>query len=234
MTLALGIAAVVLCALAGALSPAIVRRLPPPAADAVERPADEPAPPSYPEVAAVPWFAPMAALGSAGGAALVCLRLDAGWDWAVVLPAVPVLVVLALVDARTRLLPSRLVLPATGLALAVTVAEAVVADDRAPAVGGLIGLVAVRTAFWLLWWLHSAGLGFGDVRLAALLGLLLGRLGLAETFVGLYAAFVLFAVPGLVWALVRRDRSLLKRAYPFGPFLVLGAFVGIALGPLWT
>jgi len=62
------------------------------------------------------------------------------------------------------------------------------------------------------------------------LGFLLAHLGSTAYVVGLYAPFVLFAVPGLLLALVRRDRSLLRRAYPFGPFLVAGAVVGVVVG----
>lgn len=233
LTAAVASVAVGACGLAGLAAPHVVRRLAEPVDAPGDRPADEPAPPTYAEVASRRWLTPACVAGGLLAAALVCWRVEPGWAWAVWLPVVPVLVLLAAVDACTRLLPSRLVLPATALALAVTLLELALVDDRSAPVRALIGLLAVRTAFWALWWLHSAGLGFGDVRLGALLGLLLGHLGLAELFVGSYAAFVLFAVPGLLWAIVKRDRSVLKRAYPFGPFLVLGAFVGVGLGPFW-
>ena len=54
--------------------------------------------------------------------------------------------------------------------------------------------------------------------------------------VGTYASFLLFGLPGLVVALARRDRSLLRTAYPFGPSMLVGAVVGVVdrrldLGP---
>ena len=104
-------------------------------------------------------------------------------------------------------------------------------SGKSTLVRALVGLVAARSIYWVLWFVHSAGMGFGDVRLAALLGLVLGRAGWAELVVGTYAPFLLFAVPGLLLALVRRDRSLLRAAYPFGPFMVLGALVGLVAGP---
>ena len=88
----------------------------------------------------------------------------------------------------------------------------------------------VRTVFWLLWFIRQAGMGFGDVRLSALLGCALGYVGAGPLLIGIYSAFLLFAVPGLVIAIVRRDRSVLKRAYPFGPFLLAGAWLGIVAG----
>ena len=54
-----------------------------------------------------------------------------------------------------------------------------------------------RSVYWLLWFLHSAGMGFGDVRLAALLGFSLGHVGWPELGVGMYAGFLVFGVlPG--------------------------------------
>ena len=74
-------------------------------------------------------------------------------------------------------------------------------------------------------------MGFGDVRLSALLGFVLGYLGWAELLIGVYAAFLEFTLPGLVLAVVLRDRARLKAKVPFGPFLLLGALTGIAFGP---
>ena len=98
----------------------------------------------------------------------------------------------------------------------------------------VVGMLVARSLIWVLWWIRSAGMGFGDVRLTALLGLLLAHIGVAEAVVGLYAAFLLFGIPGLALAIVRRDRQVLRTAYPFGPFLLAGALVGVAVGaPVW-
>ncbi|WP_292603738.1 A24 family peptidase [Nocardioides sp. REDSEA-S30_B4] len=163
--------------------------------------------------------------GSAGAA------LDSGWALAAVLLATPACVALAFVDWHTRLLPSRIVLPATGAVLALLAVEWAVTGDHDAPLRALIGLVVARSIYWVLWFVHSAGMGFGDVRLAALLGAVLGRAGWSELVVGTYAPFLLFAVPGLLLALVRRDRSLLRAAYPFGPFMVVGALLGVLAGP---
>jgi leader peptidase (prepilin peptidase)/N-methyltransferase len=45
-----------------------------------------------------------------------------------------------------------------------------------------------------------------------------------------WVSFILFAVPALVVIVARRDRSLLKRSFPFGPFMVGGALVGLVWG----
>ena len=120
------------------------------------------------------------------------------------------------VDFRTRLLPTRMVLPATAAAILLGLVGWAVTADPDDLVRAAVGLVAVRSFFWVLWWFHSAGMGFGDVRLAALLGFALGYLGVGELVVGAYAGFLVFGLPGLLLAVVRRDRALLRSAFPFG------------------
>jgi len=103
-------------------------------------------------------------------------------------------------------------------------------EDPDALVRGLIGMVGARAVFWALWFIRQAGMGFGDVRLSALLGFVLAYLGWAEYAVGLYSGFLVFGLPGLALAVVKRDRRLLKKAYPFGPFMLLGALLGILVG----
>lgn len=221
----LGIAA---CGVGGLLVPGVIRRLPEPTEEsAVE---GEPPRPAFADLGARRSLLPTAAATSAvvGGSLGGLL----GWDWMLLLlwPLVPVGVVLGYVDWHTRLLPKALVLPATAYALAFGLVRWPVAGDSADLVRGAISLLVVRSVFWLLWFIRSAGMGFGDVRLAALLGLVLGYVGWAEVVLGVYAAFLGFAVPFVILALVRRDRSVMRRAYPFGPFLLVGAWIGLLLG----
>lgn len=223
-------ASALLCALGGLLVPPLVARLPEPQPDPAH--ADEGPKETYATIAALPRLraGSVLAAGVAGGLA----GLVTGWTWdlLLLLPLVPVGVALAVVDWRTRLLPSRMVLPATGVALLLVGALWVLERDTDASVRALVGLVVARSFFWLLWRVRSSGMGFGDVRLAALLGLVLGHVGWAELVVGLYAGFLVFAVPGLVLAALRRDREVLRTAYPFGPFLLIGALVGVVAGPL--
>ncbi|NPC96162.1 prepilin peptidase [Nocardioides sp. zg-DK7169] len=192
----------------------------------------EPPKETYAAIAATPGLAVRAAVVSALAGALI--GASVGWEPALVGLAamVSVCVALAVIDWRTRLLPRLLVLPATAVLLVLVALDALVLGEPSDLVRPVAGMLVARTFFWLLWRLHSAGMGFGDVRLAALLGLGLGWLGWAELVVGMYAGFVLFAVPGLVLALVRRDREVLRRASPYGPFLVAGALAGVLVGPL--
>ncbi|MBS45840.1 MAG: prepilin peptidase [Nocardioides sp.] len=156
----------------------------------------------------------------------------AGWSWVllVVLPVVPVLAALGVVDARTRYLPVRLVLPVTGWLVVVGLLVGPLTGAGDEAVRALIGLVVGRSVYWVLWFVWPAGLAFGDVRLAAPLGFVLGWAGWAELAVGLYAPTLLFGLLGLALAVVRRDRSLLRAPRAFGPAMLLGALVGLVAG----
>jgi leader peptidase (prepilin peptidase)/N-methyltransferase len=210
-----GVLAGVLCGAAGLLVPALVARLTGPA---------------YADLAARPARARTAATVSAVAGGLVGLAL--GWTWALpsVLVLVPVGVALAVVDLRTRLLPKVVVLPLTAVVVALALLAAALDRDLDALVRAGVGLVGGRTVYWLLWRVRSSGLGFGDVRLAAPLGAALGQLGWGQLVVGLYAGFVVFGLPGLLLALVRRDRAMLRTAYPFGPAMLLGALVGVLVG----
>ena len=228
-TVATAVLAGVVAGLIGLLVPRLVARLPEPE-HSEAAPGEDPKP-LYVDVAARPslrWG--VAPLSAVLAAPLVPVLGDDLWLVALV-PLVPVCIALAAVDWHTRLLPSRIVLPATAYALVVALVLWPVADRGADALRAAIGLVVVRSVYWLLWRIHSAGMGFGDVRLAALIGFALGYVGWSELVVGAYAGFLVFGLPGLLLALVRWDRSLLRTAFPFGPFMLLGAYLGLLTGP---
>ena len=224
------VVAAVLCGLAGLLVPTLVARIPQPDPDP-----DLPPRPTYAEVAARPGLAGRSALASALAGALVGAAIGPDWPLLYLLPLVPVGVALAVVDWHTHLLPTAVVWPTLGAVVVLAGVAAVADDDPEAFVRALLGLVAVFAFFYALWWVHPAGMGFGDVRLSAVLGFALGYLGWPELVLGIYGGFLAFAVPGLVLAGVRRDRQLLRVAFPFGPFLLVGALVGIVFGePLWS
>ncbi|NYJ01572.1 leader peptidase (prepilin peptidase)/N-methyltransferase [Nocardioides thalensis] len=232
---------VVACGLAGALAPYVIRRLPEPPPDpepeegveltaAQQARLEEPSKELYADLGRRTWVLPVsvAVSGIAGG----LLGLVLGWDWLLLVawPLAPVGALLGIVDWRTRLLPSIVVLPATALALLYGLGRWLGAGEPEELVRGVIALLVVRSVFWLLWFIRQAGMGFGDVRLSALLGLVLGYAGWGPVMIGIYAAFLAFGVPGLALAIARRDLKMLKRAYPFGPFLLVGALVGLVWG----
>jgi leader peptidase (prepilin peptidase) / N-methyltransferase len=222
----------------GWLTPAAIRRLPEPPADPQAEPdaveselqrmlREEGPRPTYRSVAATRGLAQLCAVLSMVLAVASWYALDDHRVAGAVMVLTPVLVMLAVIDARTRLLPRLVVLPATAVLLALALVEWIATRHTHALVRELVAMLVARSVFWALWFVRQAGMGFGDVRLAALAGLVLGRIGWSEWIVGLYGGLLAFALFGVGLALVRRDRSTLKKAFPYGPFLVAGLYLGV-------
>jgi leader peptidase (prepilin peptidase)/N-methyltransferase len=143
-------------------------------------------------------------------------------DMALGLTLIAVLVPVALIDLEHRIIPDKLTLPAAIAALAIGLAlhSSGVAEQliSAAAAGGFL-LVFVLA--------YPRGMGMGDVKLAAVLGLFLGR----SVAVAILAAVLLGTVVGaLVMARVGVQQGR-KTAVPFGPFLALGGVIALLAGP---
>lgn len=226
----------VVAGLGGLLVPALVARVPEPASQEPTGGAGsggpEPEEPKrlYADIARGGGLGWRSALVSGLCAGLLGAVTGLDWPLLWLVPLTPVAVALSVIDWHTRLLPRFLVLPATGLAIALVTAVGLATGERDALVRALLGMVAVRSFFWLLWFIRSAGMGFGDVRLAALVGLVLGWEGWGALAIGVWVGFICFALPGLVVAIVRRDRSLMRKPFPYGPFMVGGALVGLVWG----
>lgn len=216
------------CGAAGLLVPALVRRIPDPAPDP-----EHPTAP-YAAVAGRPGLAIRAAALAAVAGGLVGGAVGLAWPLLYLLPLVPVAVALAVVDLHTRLLPTVVVWPTLAAVVLLGALSALLEQDPQALVRALVGTAGVGAFFYALWRIHPAGMGFGDVRLSTVVGFALAYLGYPEVLLGVYAGFLAFALPGLVVAVVRRDRGVLSAAYPFGPFLLGGALVGVVLAdPVW-
>jgi leader peptidase (prepilin peptidase)/N-methyltransferase len=221
------------CGAAALLVPSLIRRIPEPAPDPEAQPDTTKTP--YAAIAAEPTLRTIAVGCCLVAGGLVGASVGLAWPLLFLLPLVPVGFALTVVDLRTRLLPTAVVRP-TFLGVAVLGCLSAWLDSDGDAlVRAWVGALVVFAFFFALWWIHPPGMGFGDVRLSAVLGFALAYLGWGELLVGLYGAFLAFAVPGLLVAVFRRDRGVLKAAYPFGPFLLVGALAGVVLGdPLWS
>jgi leader peptidase (prepilin peptidase)/N-methyltransferase len=136
-------------------------------------------------------------------------------------------VVLAYVDAQTRLLPTRLIAPSYAVVAALLVLAAWLDDDWSALVRAALAWAAMGGFYFVMWFVYPKGLGYGDVRLSGLLGLCLGYLGWGELVTGMYAGFLLGGLGGALLSLLR---IVDRKRYPFGPFMLLGALVGVVLG----
>lgn len=138
------------------------------------------------------------------------------------------LVAVSVADIRAGIIPRRLLYPTLVLtALGLLCASA---DEQRwrPAIDALIGGVCAFVFFYAVWWLFPKGLGFGDVRLAGLLGLALGWLGFWPLYIGFLASFVCGTAVGLV--LMVRQGTGRKTKLAFGPALGAGAVFGVLWG----
>lgn len=133
---------------------------------------------------------------------------------------VTVLVAVTLTDLERRIIPNRILLVGALLAVAIAaVGDPGELPERAiasVAAGGLLFLAAL---------LYPRGMGLGDVKLAATMGLFLGRNVAPALLVALLAGTLVG-----VAIIVREGASARKRAIPFGPFLALGGVVGLLAG----
>jgi leader peptidase (prepilin peptidase)/N-methyltransferase len=129
-----------------------------------------------------------------------------------------VLVTLSVIDARHRIVPNRIVVPAAAVALVVHTAVD-------PSVAWLAwSLVAAGTLF-LVVLAYPNGLGMGDVKLALLLGAVLGASVTVALMLGLFAALVPAAI-----LVSKHGASARKMAVPLVPFLSFGAVVALFFG----
>ena len=131
------------------------------------------------------------------------------------------LVPIALIDLDHKLIPNRLTLPAAVLAIVLGTALDPGGEVERLAAGAIAGLVLAVPSL-----LHPKGMGMGDAKLVAVLGLYLGA-AVAPAF---FVAFVLGTVVGLAIMIRSGVAQGRKTTVPFGPFLAAGALVGLLAG----
>jgi leader peptidase (prepilin peptidase)/N-methyltransferase len=219
---------------AGALVPRLIGMLPEPEPeepeeDALPEEAEPEAPKElYADLAARRGLLWKCAVATAVSAAAIGLVLGQSLDLLVLLPLVPVSVALSVIDWRTRLLPTRLIAPAYAVTVVLILVAWLVGDREVSDLGRTaLGWLVYGGMFFLLWFVYPRGLGYGDVRLSGVLGLALAWVGWAELLLGIWFGLLLGGVLGAVVALVMR-----RRDNPFGPFMLLGALVGLVVGPI--
>jgi leader peptidase (prepilin peptidase) / N-methyltransferase len=129
-----------------------------------------------------------------------------------------VLVTLSAIDARLRIVPNRIVVPAAAIVLV-----AHTAID--PSVEWALGALGASGFLFLAALAYPKGLGLGDVKLAVLMGAMLG----ATVSVALMLGFIAALVPSLV-LLARHGSAARKMGIPLVPFLALGSLVALFAG----
>lgn len=170
------------------------------------------------------WASSRVALGALGTLGMVA--------WSIELIAFlylgAVSVALALIDLDTHTLPNRILLPASIVAAVALPAVAILRGDPGQLFGAALGGISLFALYLAMALAYPGGMGFGDVKLAGVLGIFLGWLGWGAVVVGAFSAFLLggfFAVVLLI-----SGRASRKSGIPFGPWMLAGAWVGIFAG----
>lgn len=213
--------AVVTAALAS-LGPTVIRRLPEP-----ELAEDRFGKAAYVDLASAAKLTRRLAAAGAVVGALVGERLAAQGALAAWTCLAAVGVILGYVDARTRLLPTRVIAPSYLVVIAALGLASAFQREHQDLVRAALGWALMGGVYLALWFVHPAGLGYGDVRLSGLLGIALGYVGWGSLVTGLYAGFVLGGLVGLVLTV---GGAGWRGHFAFGPFMLTGALVGLVWG----
>lgn len=153
-------------------------------------------------------------------------------DW----PFVALMVAITFIDLQHRIIPDRLNI--FGAILGLITAPFVPGLGWVQAISGaLLGFSFFYGLAWLYWrFAKRSGLGGGDIKFLAMLGLWIGPAGVIVTVL---VSSVLGSVIGIIWALALKrssaqaaDSKVMQTAIPYGPFLVIGALYFYLVGDL--
>ncbi|MDZ7674186.1 MAG: A24 family peptidase [Acidimicrobiales bacterium] len=205
-----------------------------------------------PELAAVPvvalarpsswwrrWF-PATELVTAGVFALTAHRIGTGAELYAVLFLAAALVTLSAIDLRVYRIPDRVNFPAMGVGLASIAVVAVIQDEPGALVGALAGGLSYATVLFLAHIAYPRGMGFGDVKLAWLMGFYLGWRGwmdgslLEQLLSALQYVLLGAAIGSFVGVVIGGGYALIRRSarvvFPYGPSLAIGCLIVL----LWS
>ena len=166
----------------------------------------------------IPWKYPLVELVTALLVVGCVLAFGLTWDAAVAALFCATLVAVSVTDLERRIIPNRIVLPAAAVIL---IAQTLLH----PSPEWLLAGVGAAGFLLLAALAYPAGMGMGDVKLALLLGVMLGRVVPVALMIGMVSALV----PAIV-LFARHGQAARKMGIPFGPFLALGGVVALFWG----
>ena len=137
-------------------------------------------------------------------------------------------VVVSVTDLSHRLVPRRVVYAGLVVIVPLLVATSAVDHRWYSLTGSLIAGAVAFLLFFAVWWFVPRGMGFGDVRLAGVIGVTVGYLSLLHAYVAFLAGFVIGAVFGVVMTVVSSTGR--RTRIPFAPSLSAGAVVAVLWG----
>ena len=204
--------AITLSLVLAAVTPPLLSRIP--------LPPDEPDAIPYAQLASprFQWVVAVASVAALG----IALAATDPWQWGPWIGFGTGGVLLAVIDARTGFLPLALTRATWALVAGGVMVAALGRGDPGLLLTSIAGTLGAGGMFWGLWRL-GGGLGFGDVRLAALIGTVTGATSLRLTAWSL----LLGGLAGVAWGLAVAIRRKADGPFPYGPALVIGPFLAL-------
>jgi leader peptidase (prepilin peptidase)/N-methyltransferase len=169
---------------------------------------------------------PLIEAGTAASFVAIAIVYDYAYVAAMMAGFAAVLIAVAVIDLEHRIIPNRITYPAFPV-FAVVIAVGWLLDRPLNPARAGVGLLAYGGFYFIIAMIAPRGLGMGDVKLAGLIGLVLGSLGLRYVGVAAAAAILAGGLGGIVALMLGRGR---KSTIPFGPYLAAGALVAIVWG----
>lgn len=142
-------------------------------------------------------------------------------------------IALTLIDLDTQTLPNKIVVPSIAVGLVLLAVASAGTANWGALLSAVAGSATLFGFYLIVAIISPRGMGMGDVKLAAVLGLYLGWLGWGVLAVGAFAAFLLGGLFAIALLIGRKARR--RTAIPFGPWMIAGAWLGIAFGTqIWN
>ncbi len=156
------------------------------------------------------------------------LRFGADWVVPAYLVFFVCLVSISVIDSQRQIIPNYIVYPTIFASVPLLALAALIQGEWDRFGQAMLGATLAWLALFLIHLISPGGMGFGDVRLAFVLGLFLGWISLSHVVTGLFLGVVIISVVGVVLAILRL-RSL-QEHIAFGPFLAVGSTLAVYFG----
>jgi leader peptidase (prepilin peptidase)/N-methyltransferase len=175
----------------------------------------------------ISWRYPLVEAGTAAVFGGVAAWVGLSWLLPALLYFAAISIALTMIDLELKRLPNAIVLPSYPAAAALLVLASLGTGEWHRLLGAAIGCAALYVFYFVLVLIYPRGMGFGDVKLAGVLGLYLGWFGWEYTVVGAFFGFLLGGLVGLVLMVLGRAGR--KTAIPFGPSMIVGAWLALVV-----
>jgi leader peptidase (prepilin peptidase)/N-methyltransferase len=178
---------------------------------------------------------PLVEFGTAVAFALLVQRANEipdGFAWAslIFLSFAFVGVLISLIDLDLRRIPTDAVWSGLILALIGAIGYSISTGDSSRAMHALLFMAVYFIVYFVIWLFWPRSMGYGDVRLSALTGFVLGWVSVGTAVLGFFLPFVVATI-WLIPAMLKGDKTG-KTEIPFGPWMILGTLLAIVFGDI--